>query len=105
MNANIEKTINFLKEQFDKSSYMINNPKEKRYRFEHTIRVANIGKEIAGKEGLNEEALILGCLLHDIGYVNKFNSEEDWINHGRNAAKIARPFLKKSPSSWTTIRG
>lgn len=94
MKGNVSKTIEFLKEQFDKSIYMSKDPKQRKYRFEHSIRIANIGKEIAIKEGLNEEILIIGCLLHDISYINEFFSEEDRINHGRNSAKIARPFLE-----------
>lgn len=94
MEQNISRTIDFLKEQFDKSIYMSKNQKYKKYRLEHTMRVANIGKEIAKKEGLNEETLTIGCLLHDISYINEFHSEEDWLNHGRNSAKIARPFLE-----------
>lgn len=94
MEQNIRKTFDFLKEQFDKSTYMTENPNSKKYRLEHTMRVANIGKEIAKKEGLNEETLIIGCLLHDISYIHEFKSEEDWLNHGRDSAKIARPFLE-----------
>lgn len=94
MDKNIEKTLDFLKEQFTRSRYMKNNPIAKKYRLEHTLRVANIGKEIACKEGLNEEALIIGCLLHDISYINDFTTEEDRVNHGRKAAEIARPFLR-----------
>lgn len=94
MVRNIYKTIEFLEEQFNKSAYMSKNPKSKKYRLEHTMRVANIGKEIAKKEGLNEEALIIGCLLHDVSYINEFCSEEDWENHGRDSAKIAKKFLE-----------
>ena len=31
-----------------------------------TYRVAIIGKEIAKKEGLNVEDLMIACLLHDV---------------------------------------
>lgn len=31
-----------------------------------TYRVTNIGKEIAKKEGLNVEDLMIACLLHDV---------------------------------------
>lgn len=31
-----------------------------------TYRVTNVGKEIAKKEGLNVEDLIIACLLHDV---------------------------------------
>lgn len=94
MSTNITKAIDFLNEQFEKSDYMSRNEKAKHYRIEHTLRVANIGKEIAIREGLDEEALVLGCILHDISYVNEFTSDEDARNHGRNAARIARPFLE-----------
>ena len=38
------------------------------YRYDHTLRVADIGGEIARSEGLSEEALVMACLLHDVGY-------------------------------------
>jgi len=31
-----------------------------------TYRVTNVGKEIAKKEGLNVEDLLIACLLHDV---------------------------------------
>ena len=31
-----------------------------------TYRVTNVGKEIAEKEGLNVEDLIIACLQHDV---------------------------------------
>lgn len=31
-----------------------------------TYRVTNVGKEIAKKEGLNVEDLMIACLLHDV---------------------------------------
>ena len=93
MGQNIYKTIEFLKDEFDKSAYLSKNQRLKEYRLGHSIRVANIGKEIAIKEGLDEEALIIGGLLHDISYINEFRSEEDWENHGRCSAKIAKRFL------------
>ena len=36
------------------------------YRLAHSYRVTNIGKEIAKKEGLNVEDLMIACLLHDV---------------------------------------
>ena len=103
MGANIRKTIEFLREQFDKSEYMLKNLAFKKYRVEHSIRIANIGKEIAIKEGLDGEALIIGCLLHDISYINEFASDEDHRNHGRNSAKIARPFLETLELSYEQV--
>jgi putative nucleotidyltransferase with HDIG domain len=94
MEHNIKRTIDFLIEQFDQSAYMSANPTDKKYRLEHTMRVTNIGKQIARGEGFEEETLVIGCLLHDLSYVDTFQSEDDWLNHGRNAAKMARPFLE-----------
>ncbi len=63
------------------------------YRFEHSWRVANIGKMIAQAEGFNEERLVVACLLHDIGYSIDFKDFEDYNSHGRHGARISRPFL------------
>lgn len=94
MAQNISRTVDFLRQQFDQGEYMSKNPADKKYRLEHTMRVANIGRQIAKGEGLDEEALVIGCLLHDLSYVGTFTSDDDWLNHGRNAAKMARPFLE-----------
>lgn len=95
MSKNVERTLEFVKEQFLKSEYFKNHEEDREYRFRHTLRVANIGSEIAKKENLDIEGLTIACLLHDISYINEFQSDEDWIGHGRNAAKIAREFLEK----------
>jgi putative nucleotidyltransferase with HDIG domain len=91
---NIQRTIAFLQEQFEQSDYFNANPADRKYRWEHTMRVANIGRQIARGEGFDEEALVIGCLLHDLSYVKTFSKEDDWLNHGRRAAKLARPFLE-----------
>ncbi len=93
MTQNIRRTLDFLKEQFEQSPYMSGHPEDKKYRLEHTMRVANIGQQIARGEGFGEEVLVIGCLLHDVSYVDTWNSEDDWLNHGRTAAQMARPFL------------
>jgi uncharacterized protein len=62
----------------------------KRYRYEHSLRVAAIGRRIANSEGLDAEALALGCILHDVG---TFDSIKNPIDHGRVSARIAREFL------------
>lgn len=91
---NIRKTIVFLYEQFSNSEYFKENESYKHYRLSHTFRVAHIGSKIALGDNLNEEALIIGCLLHDISYALGIKNDEDWLNHGRNAAKMARQFLE-----------
>ncbi|MBR3953389.1 MAG: HD domain-containing protein [Oscillospiraceae bacterium] len=91
----VKLTEEFLKRKFDESEYFLDKGAEKDYRFEHSIRVANIGKEIAEKEEMDSEAMVIACLLHDISYINKFESREEARNHGRYSARIARPFLEE----------
>ncbi len=91
----IRKTEGFLKKKLAEGEYMKRNPSALEYRIAHSYRVANIGKEIAEKEGLDVTTMIIGCLLHDVSYCETFRNEEDWRNHGRSAAKIAKPFLEE----------
>ncbi|MBP5163381.1 MAG: HD domain-containing protein [Spirochaetales bacterium] len=88
----IRKTEEFLKERFDSAKYLNAHKEAKAYRLEHTYRVANIGREIAEKEGFDETEMVIACLLHDVSYCEEFG-ENGWIEHGRRAAQISRPFL------------
>ncbi len=88
----VEKTEAFLKRKFDVAKYLNEHPDAKAYRLEHTYRVANIGREIARKEGFDETEMVIACLLHDVSYCEEFG-ENGWPEHGRRAACIARPFL------------
>ena len=90
----IARTEAFLKQKFDAALYLNAHPDAKAYRLAHTFRVANIGREIARKEGFDETELVLACLLHDVSYCEEFG-ENGWKDHGRRSAKIARPFLKE----------
>ena len=87
-----EKTEAFLKQKFDSAIYLNAHPDAKAYRIEHTYRVANIGREIAQKEGFDETEMVIACLLHDVSYCEEFG-ENGWPDHGRRAAQIARSFL------------
>lgn len=90
----IKKTEAFMKTELMKlASYQDNIVRMAEYRIEHSYRVARIGAEIAKAEGFDEERTIIACLLHDIGYSVDFESKEDYRNHGRYGARIARPFL------------
>lgn len=91
----VQLTTEFLKKKFDESEYFTDKKYEKDYRFEHSVRVANIGREIAEKEGMDSDAMVIACLLHDISYINEFKTREEARNHGRYSAKIACPFLEK----------
>lgn len=91
----VELTMEFLKKKFDESEYFADKKSERDYRFEHSVRVANIGKIIAEKEGMDSDAMVIACLLHDISYCGEFKDRADSVNHGRYSAKIARPFLEE----------
>ena len=88
----IAKTESFLKSKFDGGIFLSNHPEEKAYRLEHSYRVANIGAEIARKEGFDVTEMVIACLLHDLAYCEEFG-EEGWKEHGRRSATLARPFL------------
>ena len=92
----IRETEAFLKQKFDHATDF--EQEDIAYRLEHTYRVANIGREIARKEGFDETEMVIACLLHDISYCeaegeNRFWPK--WKDHGRRSAQIARPFLEK----------
>ncbi len=89
----IRKTEAFLRGKLDSGVYLSSHPEAKAYRLEHTYRVANIGRKIARREGFDETELVIACLLHDVSYCEEFG-EDGWIEHGRRAAQIARPFLE-----------
>lgn len=89
----VKKTESFLKQKFEGSAYLNERPEAKAYRIEHSYRVANIGREIAVKEGFDETEMVIACLLHDVAYCEEFG-EDGWKEHGRRSAQIARPFLE-----------
>lgn len=93
MTERVKKTMEYLWENLSQSPYLQRNPGQLDYRYRHSLRVAAIGARIAREDGLDEEALVIGCLLHDISYRGEFLTEEDWKNHGRESARIARPFM------------
>ena len=65
------------------------------YRYEHSLRVAAVGREIARAEGFDEEAMVLACLLHDIGYA-RCRTREDYDHHGALSADMAREWLTEN---------
>ena len=94
MTERIQKTEGFLREKLAESPFFAEYPEKGAYRLEHSFRVARIAGEIARAEGLDEEAMIIAGLLHDVSYCREFADQTDWKNHGRDAARIARPFLQ-----------
>ena len=94
MTERIRKTEEFLRAKLAESPYFIKYPEKGAYRLEHSFRVARIAGEIAQREGMDEEAAVIAGLLHDVSYCREFDGPDDWMNHGRDAARIARPFLE-----------
>ena len=90
----ITKTETFLKDTFKSSEYLRANPSDHDYRLEHSYRVANIAKRIAINEGFDVNCAVIAGLLHDISYCEEMKDRNDWINHGRRSAQIARHFLE-----------
>lgn len=84
--------LDFLRERFLPSDAM--DAAARSYRFRHTLRVAELGRRIARAEGLSEDALVVGCLLHDLAYSEVMPDEAAWRGHGRRSAALARPFVE-----------
>lgn len=93
MYQRIEQTKAYLYDYLKQSPFFEKHPAKLDYRYQHSLRTAAIAKEIGEADGLDTEALILGCLLHDISYCREFADNDDWLNHGRESAKLARPWL------------
>lgn len=84
--------LDFLRERFLSSDAM--DAAARSYRFRHTLRVVELGRRIARAEGLSEDALVVGCLLHDLAYSEVMPDEAAWRGHGRRSAALARPFVE-----------
>jgi len=88
----VQKAEEFLKTSLRNNPYYDAKPADGEYRLEHSYRVANIGKWIAEQEGFDVTETVIACLLHDVSYGTEF-TDGNWANHGRDSARIARPFL------------
>lgn len=94
MTERVKKTLAFVTEYFENGRWFKENPADKKYRLEHSVRVANICRRIAREEGMDEETATIAGLLHDVAYGMDTVEGYDWKNHGRDGARIARPFLE-----------
>ena len=65
---------------------------EKKYRYEHSMRVASIAHHIAVQEGQDVTITTIAAILHDVG---KFETDIN-ADHGRVSADVAMAFLEKS---------
>ena len=102
MTDRIIKTEEFLRAKLKESPYFRKRPESGNYRLEHSFRVARIAGAIAKAEGMDEEAMTIAGLLHDVSYCLEFEGD-DWKNHGRIAARIAKPFLETLGFSEATL--
>lgn len=93
--TNIQKAEAFLREQFANCDFYKEHPADGEYRLQHSYRVARAAGEIARREGLDEEGLVIGGLLHDVGYCRRWDDWKDWQEHGRMSARAVRPFLEQ----------
>ena len=72
----------------------INPDRERmRYRCEHSLRAASLGRQVARAEGLHAEALVVALLLHDVAYA-VLRPTDEWSEHGRMGARLVRPFVE-----------
>lgn len=93
--TNIQKAEVFLRERFAGCDYFKEHAADGEYRLQHSYRAAHAAGVIARREGLDEEGLIIGGLLHDVGYSVPFEREGIWREHGRMSARLVRPFLEQ----------
>ena len=93
MTEKIQKTLEFLRQKLLVDYNKDFSTKEQMaYRYEHSLRVAKHGQTIARAENMDEEALIVACLLHDVGYC-LFEKNGDWDHHGWKSEKVSRRFV------------
>lgn len=112
MTEKIEKTLQFLQQSFEISSYWQKKPEAKQYRYDHTIRVAKNAAKIAEAENLDREMLVIAALLHDVSYGIDFDISKSFTYkkhcpelegltqelkiayHGYSSALHSKPFLE-----------
>lgn len=104
MTERIRKAEEFLRVKLAESSYFLKYPAKGEYRLEHSFRVARIAGEIARTENMDEETAVIAGLLHDVSYCREFAGHDDWMNHGRDAAQIARPFVESLGLDGDTVQ-
>lgn len=85
---NLQKAHDFLKEHL--YSFKEVELLDINYRYEHSLRVYQLGLLLCKHEDYDDEVLPMACLLHDYG---KFDADAE-IEHGRVSAKLVQPFLK-----------
>lgn len=103
MTERVQKTLAFLEAYFEEGQYFKTDPAAKAYRLEHSIRVSGLCRAIARAEGMDEELAAIAGLLHDVAYGMGTPEGYDWSDHGRDGARIARPFLESLGLDGETV--
>ncbi len=100
-NQRFQKISEFIQEKIAKNSLpLAKSSNSLLYRWQHTLRVAQYGKQLAEAEGGNPELCVTACLLHDLA---KFETRDYGVEHGRIGARMARPLLSQLGYSYTEI--
>ena len=79
--------------QYAKEEYSKNN--DTTHDWDHICFVVNIAKSIARKEGMDEDIVEAGALLHDIGYPRFDEQKEEYLHcdHASISARKSETFL------------
>ncbi len=64
------------------------------YRWNHTLRVSQYGRQLAEAEGADVELTVAACLLHDMAWFDTVG-ETEGKDHGRIAARIIIEFHER----------
>jgi putative nucleotidyltransferase with HDIG domain len=89
-NGRLEEIARFVHDRLREVAGRRANPNlDPEYRWQHTLRVSHYGRMVAEAEGVDVEPVIAACLLHDVAHFD----QDDWKEHGRLGARIARPLL------------
>ena len=89
----LEKISAFVKDHLDEMARQHPSPEhDPVYRWDHTLRVAQYGKQVAEAEGGDVEEVVTACLLHDVAHFDPLTNYKD---HGREGARMSRPVLEE----------
>jgi hypothetical protein len=105
-NPDYKKIYAIVCDHFEKSIHFFFGPHDESY---YTLRVYETAKEIINKiiESVEKEAILVSCLLHDIGKVdlnlgNLFNEQglsehfrKEWLMHPKKSVTLAQEILKE----------
>lgn len=87
----LERIADFVKNRLEETARLYSSQEhDPATRWEHILRVAQYGAQLARAEGADVETAVAACLLHDVAH---FEPMADHKNHGRIGALISRQIL------------